>query len=280
MIPVCYSCNRQIFHGVVLSALSVVNNTAEPVSVYILTADLSYIKDRYVPVTQRQADDLETILKRINPECEVHLVDAGKYYSMYLEHGKNENNRYTPYTYLRLLLDCFENLPEKIIYMDVDTLATGDIKELYDTDIDGKELAAAYDKVGHWLIRKNYFNAGVLLLNLNRIRETGMLDKCRRMIFSRRYIMTDQTVMNKCTKERVLLPFRFNEQRKLQSDTLIKHFCRSFMFYGPVLIIRNYKPWDRDEVRKKLKTSVFDGLYDQFDKLDEEFHITESCAER
>ena len=75
---------------------------------------------------------------------------------------------------------------EKVLYLDCDIAVNLDVAELWATDIEGVSLAAVRDttiigkrhklheKVRCWAMRydaENYFNAGVLLMNLPRIRQ-------------------------------------------------------------------------------------------------------------
>ncbi len=63
-----------------------------------------------------------------------------------LVRGKNENAYCTPYTLLRLFADLIEELPNKILYLDIDMMAAQDISELYNTDITNYEYAAVKKK--------------------------------------------------------------------------------------------------------------------------------------
>ena len=72
-------------------------------------------------------------------------------------------------------VDLIDLLPvERALYIDADILARGDVGRLWDTDLDGKLLGACPDighPLGHEEIERGpYFNAGVLLLELMRIR--------------------------------------------------------------------------------------------------------------
>jgi lipopolysaccharide biosynthesis glycosyltransferase/predicted O-methyltransferase YrrM len=72
-------------------------------------------------------------------------------------------------------IDAISTIPaERILYIDADTLVLKDIQDLWKTDLDGKALGAAVD-VGHpWGYEAagegHYFNAGVLLMDLAKIR--------------------------------------------------------------------------------------------------------------
>lgn len=272
MIPICYSGNDRIYEGVVLSALSVANCTAEPICVYLLTADLTALDEKFKPFTEAQRLTLEEILRRKNPLNEVKILDAGDYYKEYFWGGKNEKSGYTPYAQLRLFLDRYP-LPEKVIYLDVDVMCLRDAGELYDIDLTGYEFAAARDVVGRIFIRPNYCNLGVLLLNLERIRQTGLFEKCIGKVRNRKMFMPDQSALNFKCQRKLILPRKFNEQREICEDTVFKHFCKGFKWYFPFFKLYNYKQWDRKNVHEKLHIYAFDGVYEEYDALAEEFPL-------
>ena len=88
----------------------------------------------------------------------------------------------TDYTLIRLFADLVPKMPEKILYLDVDIMFNRDITLLYDTDIENVEYAAAPDHYGKYLIRPDYINAGVILFNMKKCRETGIFEKARNQI--------------------------------------------------------------------------------------------------
>ncbi|KAF8547592.1 nucleotide-diphospho-sugar transferase [Imleria badia] len=63
---------------------------------------------------------------------------------------------------------------ERLIYLDADTLVRKDLRDLWNTDLEGHPIGAARDVVipmGHRRVpRGKYFNSGVLLLDLVKIR--------------------------------------------------------------------------------------------------------------
>jgi lipopolysaccharide biosynthesis glycosyltransferase len=72
-------------------------------------------------------------------------------------------------------IDMIEHLPiERVLYIDADVLSRADIGELWHTDLQGKSIGAAQDigfPVGHGeLAGEKYFNAGVILMDLAKIR--------------------------------------------------------------------------------------------------------------
>lgn len=128
-------------------------------------------------------------------------------------------------TYFRCFLTLI--LPEsvsKVIYMDSDTIVCGSIKELWETDIEGYALGGVEDM---WSSKKelfvrlgypehySYFNAGVILFNLNFWREHHIQDEIITFIRknSDKLEHNDQDVLNGVLHNRKkFLPFRYNMQ--------------------------------------------------------------------
>ena len=94
-------------------------------------------------------------------------------------------------------VDLIDLLPvERALYLDADILARGDVGRLWDTDLDGKLLGACPDvgfPLGHEDIERGpYFNAGVLLMDLTRIRgETQKLRDGAKSMLSSKFVEQD-----------------------------------------------------------------------------------------
>lgn len=267
MINICYSGNRAIFEGLLMAVSSVAKYTNEDLRFYILTMDLRDNNPKFLPFTDEQIKILDNIVKEKNKNSEVIKVDVTQYYIDTLINGKNHQNGYTPYATLRLMLDMVPNMPDKMIYLDIDTMACGDIKELFDIDLAGYDFAATKDYMGRFWINRRYCNSGVMLMNMKQIKQDKLFEKCRKMVNAKKMIMPDQSALNKYGK-RKYIPFRFNEQRKIKSNTIIKHFCKGIVFFLPFgFHIYNIKQWQRDKVHKSLKIYMFDDIYEQVDQL-------------
>ena len=101
---------------------------------------------------------------------------------------KRITGAFTPGSVFRLLLPRVSDM-EKVIYLDCDVIVNLDIKELWDIPLDEYFIAAVDDTAGQAIISKpflsnsrfrmwmmdmpleHYFNSGVVMLNLARIRE-------------------------------------------------------------------------------------------------------------
>ncbi len=271
MIPVVFSGNRKIFEGLLLSVMSVAKYSSEALNVYVLTMDLTDENPKFAPFSDDQIELLNKVVKEKNSESIVVKVDVTKEYIAELRDGKNHHNGYTPYATLRLLLDLVPNMPDRMIYLDIDTMCCSDLKQLFDIDVEDYDFGCVKDYMGRFWINRNYCNSGVMIMNLKRIRENGLFAKCRAKVNKTKMVMPDQTALNKYGKKKYL-PFKFNEQRKIKEDTVVKHFCKGIVFFLPFgLHIYNIKQWNREKVHKSLKIFMFDDLYEKVDNYKIEY---------
>ena len=266
MINVFYSGDKNYFNQICLSTLSMAMHTKEALNIYIMTLDCKTSKGTFLSITDEQIAFLEKAIKEYNNESKLTKIEMGEYYDKYMANNCNKNSVYTPYALLRLLSHHVDMLPDKIIYLDTDTMVYGDIKELYSIDLKDAEYGAVQDYVGHRFFGKNYINTGVLLLNLPRIRETGLFDKCIKYVATKRRFMPDQDAMNYRRTKFVLLPRRFNEQRDVAQDTIVKHFCKIPHLF-PIIHTVNIKQTNIEGVHNVLKITAFDEVYEKYLEL-------------
>ncbi len=271
MIPIIYAGNEGYFEGLLMNVLSVAKYTNEPLNIFAFTMDLSEENPKFSAFTDKEIEILNEVVQQKNPESKVTKVDVTTLYKKHLIHGKNHQSGYTPYCLLRLLADFVPEIPDKAIYLDIDTMCCSDIKQLYDIDVSNFDFAACKDYMGRFWIRPTYCNSGVMLMNIRHMKESGLFEKCRKMVTEKKMIMPDQTALNKYGKKKYL-PFRFNEQRKIKPDTVVKHFCKGIVFFLPFgFHIYNIKQWQREKVHKSLKITMFDEIYKQADELREKY---------
>ena len=158
-------------------------------------------------------------------------------------------------------------------------MAAKDISELYNTNISDYEYAAVKEKYGSKLIRWDYINAGMLLFNMKKIKETGLLEKARDKIRNKKMLFADQDAIYWSTTSKLILPRKYNEQRMFNNkNTVICHFCKRMLIY-PYPRIRNYKQWHIEKVHKELKCYVFDDDLNEYIKWKNKFESTKKNIE-
>ena len=77
------------------------------------------------------------------------------------------------------------------------------------------EYAACPDHYGKYLIHPHYINAGVLLFNMKKARETALFDKARAWIKKKKLVFADQSALIRSTTKKKVLKQRFNDQKFL-----------------------------------------------------------------
>lgn len=263
--------NEKVFDGALSELISITNKTKEDVKCYIFTMDLSRIKPEYTSIKDEQIEFLNKVVKSKNLRNSVEKVDVTEIYEKEFGYCKNENAYCTPYTLLRLLADLIPGIPDKILYLDIDMMAGDDISKLYNIDITDYEYAAVKEKYGSVFIWPDYINAGMLLLNMKKIKETGLLKKARELIKNKKLLFADQSAIYYSTVKKLLLPRIYNEQSKFnKKDTVICHFCKRLLWI-PYPHTENYKQWQIEEVHKVLKCYAFDEDLNEYKKLKEKF---------
>lgn len=272
------SGNEKVFDGALTELISITNKTKENINCYIFTMELTRVKPEYTAIKDEQIEFLNEVIKRKNPNNKVIKVDVTDLYEKEFGNCKNENAYCTPYTLLRLLADLLPEVPDKLLYLDIDMMAGGDISELYNIDISDYEYAAVKEKYGSVLLYPDYINAGMLLLNMKKIKETGLLGKARELIKNKKMLFADQDAIYKATSKKLLIPRKFNEQSKFnRKDTIICHFCKRLLLW-PYPRTENFKQWQIEEVHKVLKCHAFDQDLNEYLELKKEYETREGAT--
>ncbi len=272
MVNILFCGNDKVFDGVLTAALSIMKRTesSEPFTFYIFTMDVSHIKESYLPMDDRQVAFFDKVVKKYNPENRAVKIDVTELYREHFSGCPNEGAYCSPYTLIRLFADLIEELPDKLLYLDMDILFNRDVHLLYDIDIEGYEYAAARDHYGKYLIKWNYINAGVLLFNLKEMKRTGLLIKARELIKTKKLTFADQSAILRSTTKKKMLPQKFNDQKFLHKSTVVRHFSKR-LFWLPYPHTDNIKQWHVDRVHKVFKYHQFDDILNEYAALTEEY---------
>lgn len=249
--------------GIFLSALSLCRHTRADLHFYILTAGV----EGHRAIEQDFSDTLQQVLRKENPQACVTLLDISEVFARYLP-AANMQTRFTPLCMLRLFADLVDEIPSKILYLDADVLCRGDIQELYHRDMTGIDIAGVPDRYGKWFFgniwKHDYLNSGVLLMNMEHIRESGLFQKTRQMCAEKKMFMPDQSALNKLAVK-CKIPAKYNEQGSIKKDTVLKHFTTFFRFF-PYIHAVTIKPWQVERMHEELKIFEFDDLITQYQR--------------
>ena len=272
MINVLYCGNDKVFDGILTCSLSILMRSRqnEPIRFYLFTMDASHIKDCYLPITKQQIAFFNEVIRQYNPQNTATLIRVDELYRKEFDQCPNEDAYCSPYTLLRLLADLVPRLPDKLLYLDVDILFNRDVRLLYDTDVSGVEYAAARDHYGKYLLHRDYINAGMLLLNLDRIRASGLFAKARALLRERKLLFADQSALIRATTARKMLPQHFNDQKFLHKGTVVRHFSKR-LFYLPYPHTENIKQWQISRVHRTFHYYQFDDILYEYVYLKTKF---------
>ena len=272
MVDILFCGNVGVFDGMLTAALSIMKrtNNPEPIRFNLFTMNVSHLKDNYVPITQEQKKFFESVIRTYNPENQARLFDVTDLYMEHFSGCPNESAYCSPYTLIRLFADLFEEIPDKLLYLDADIMFQHDFHLLYDIDIEGYEYAAARDHYGKYLINPHYINAGVILFNMKEARHTGLFEKARTWIKTKKLVFADQSALIRSTTRKKLLPQKFNDQKFLHKHTVVRHFSKR-LFYLPYPHTENIKQWQVERIHKVFGYHQFDDILNEYLVLKQQF---------
>lgn len=210
-INVYFSADKHYFLQCITAITSMFENhkTEETLFVHILTCDLG----------EKENKIAQNLAKKYNAEIEFIYINQDDF-KIYTQ---NQNMQYLSVnTFFRFhIISLVPRECKKVIYLDCDLIVTGEISELYNQDIENYFAGVIEDKMAYKQIdilglkNEKYFNAGVLLLNLEEIRKTGFAEDVigyfnKNMGLLKYY---DQDILNAIWDSRVkFLDERFNAQ--------------------------------------------------------------------
>lgn len=253
--------NYRVFDGMLSTMLSIFKRSVskEPLTFFVFTMDVSQLKADYISVSDRQIAFLENLAKSYNPENCVKKIDVTQVYKKEFDSCPNEQCYCSPYTLIRLFADLYEEIPEKLLYLDIDLLFNRDIDLLWNIDVENYEYAAARDHYGKFLVNPNFVNAGVILFNIKKCRETGLFKKSRELIKTKKLVFADESALIRSTTSKKMLSQRFNDQKFLYKNTVIRHFSKR-LFWLPYPHTANIKQWNVTKVHKVFGYENFDDI--------------------
>ena len=258
-------------------ALAADNNYINPMLVAVQSAVQSADKDTKYEIHLLLNEDISSS----NMEKLERMRELHKRHDFVIHHLKDiykENvmriGHITSVTYFRLQLPSLLEHAEKCIYLDCDVLVCQDLSELFCTDI-SEQYIAGVRAPRHYRTEKviqetlsrleipaidQYINAGVILMNLDRMRKDGIENRFHQLI-KNNYSSQDEDIINKaCYGMIQILPPRYNimpygflsesAAKVYQNDTGLQ---RAYSFeewndcrLNPAIIhyATRYKPWN------------------------------------
>lgn len=279
---ILYCGDSHIEDGLIISILSLLKHSDEELCIYVLTMGIEVEGKKYLPVSDKVISFLDRLVKKSDEKGFVMKMDITELFLSELPIA-NLSTRFTPYCMLRLFADELDILPSRILYLDNDVVCRRSLAAFYHQNMEGYEIAGTLDYYGRWFFHRSifhldYLNSGVLLMNLDLIRKSGVFKACRQRCQEKKMFMPDQSAINKLSDRRKNMPRRFNDQRKLHKDTVLQHFTTSFRFF-PYVHTVTVKPWQVEKVHSVLHLYEYDDLLEEYLRIMETLQSGEEGRE-
>lgn len=167
-------------------------------------------------------------------------------------------------TYYRCILSRL--LPpdiDRLLYLDCDIVVLGEIRPFWNTPLDGTGVAAVEDmgcgearryEILQYPMEDSYFNAGVLLINLNYWRKHDIAQACIDYFhqYPERILFNDQDLLN-CVlhANKKLVDLKWNVQDAFyrtprQMNEIWREKFTPTLLHPVILHFTNRKPWEYD----------------------------------
>ncbi|MGQ7555040.1 glycosyltransferase family 8 protein [Streptococcus suis] len=216
-----------------------VHTRKSPVSVYVLTSDIS-------DYSRFKLQKLEDRFHNLN--IHILVVDAKQFEDLPL----NRSHITRPEVYFRMAFASLLPDLDRILYLDSDILAQKDLQPLWETPLDGAYMAAVSEppSEGGFDYRRSigmtdptyYFNSGVLLMDLKKIREDkieSLLFECGHAIKDK-IRLQDQDIINVALEGKIksldpIYNYGYMERQenlRKEADIVLNHYSLE-------------KPWNR-----------------------------------
>lgn len=208
------SVNRSYFEAAQVMLRSLfINNKGSDIAIYLFHSELD----------AKRVNTLRHLIENNNGTLFVKEIDDTVMRDVPISALSKE-------TYYRLMAPRL--LPEhlhKILYLDIDTIVVGNIRKMYETDFNGNLFMAVPDtSSGIEIVKKNlrmkkssaYVNAGILLMNLELLRQEFNLEEALDYAkkFPERVPNCDQDLINGLYTKRIgYLEWNYNYEARFHS---------------------------------------------------------------
>lgn len=269
-VPIVLSANDKFAPYLDIMIQSIVANTNKA-RVYDIIVLYNDISEKNQGLIKLAANGYANVSIRFVRVCE--YFDASKLFV---------DQHLSVETYYRLIIP--EIMPgyKKILYLDCDMVVDHDVAELYDMDLNGCIIGAAkdIDVAGQVNLRNgwekyaveklhldkpyDYFQAGVLIINLDALRKTATSEEMIHLALSNKWRCHDQDVLNMICKNKVFyIPQQWNVLMSWEEPGRSR---MQIMKMAPRMLYGEYM-----EARKKPYMIHFAGYQKPWDVVDCDF---------
>lgn len=229
-IPVVFSADNNYAPYLAVTIQSLIKNSSGNFNydIVILERDMSDVNKNLIQSIpkKRNISVRFTNVSRLLAGCKFHI-----------------NTYFSEETYYRLFIPTIFANYSKVIYLDCDIIILRDIADLYQVDLSKKLLAATYN-ISTYIHQKydkpvknvpwrkyltevlnlskpeNYFQAGVLVFNVSKMKEYNIQERAIRMAESFEPVLVDQDILNSICQNNV---FYFSQKWNLHNNFSVQY---------------------------------------------------------
>lgn len=248
VIPIFFAVDDGYIPFLAVSLQSLIENSKKE--------NFYLIKILYTNISE---ENQRKIQKFEQENVSIEFVDLN-YYIEKIKDKLYTRDYYSKTTYFRLFIPNLYPQYTKALYLDSDIVVLEDVADLYNTNMENDLVAAAPDdviqtievfqeyaeKVVGVADYKNYFNAGVLLMNLDELRKFDFQEKFIYSLDKIKFsVAQDQDYLNRLCKGRVkIVDPNWNRmpiarEKENQGDIKLIHYNLA------------YKPWHFEDILYK-----------------------------
>ena len=266
-------------------AIQSLSDHASPKNFYL-------IKVLYTDISEKNQ---EKIKKYERENITIEFVDL-TYYIDKVKDKLYTRDYYTKTTYFRLFLPDLYPQYDKVLYLDSDIVVLTDIADLYNVKLKDNLVAAAPDDVIQNITvfqdyaekvvgvsdYKHYFNAGIIVMNLDEMRKFRFQAKFLYLLETIKFsVAQDQDYLNRLCKGRVKIIDNTWDRMPIGGDT-IKRENLHLIHYNLA-----FKPWHFEDILYKeyfweyaQKTEFFDDILKIKDSYSDEDKFNDREADK
>ena len=248
VIPIFFAVDDGYIPFLAVSLQSLIENSKKE--------NFYLIKILYTNISE---ENQKKIQKFEQENVSIEFVDLN-YYIEKIKDKLYTRDYYSKTTYFRLFIPNLYPQYTKALYLDSDIVVLEDVADLYNTNMENDLVAAAPDdviqtievfqeyaeKVVGVADYRNYFNAGVLLMNLDELRKFDFQEKFIYSLDKIKFsVAQDQDYLNRLCKGRVkIVDSNWNRmpiarEKENQGDIKLIHYNLA------------YKPWHFEDILYK-----------------------------
>ena len=249
IIPIFFAVDNSYIPFLAVTLKSIIDNASD-YNTYL-------IKILYTNISEK---NMQEIKKYQSSKFDIEFVNL-TYYIDKVKDKLYTRDYYTKTTYFRLFIPDLYPQFDKAIYLDADVVALTDVAELYNQDIENNLVAAVPDeavmnipefqgyveKVVGVVNYKNYFNAGILLMNLDELRKFKFQEKFLYLLETVKYaVAQDQDYLNRLCKGRVKILDAVWDKMPIPSENIATENIK-IIHYN-----LSYKPWHNETLYQEF----------------------------